>query len=211
VEVRLVPPGEPLPGDADVVILPGSKSTIGDLAFFLEQGWDIDLQAHVRRCGKVLGLCGGYQMLGRIIRDPDGVEGPAGSAAGLGLLDVETVLTGDKITLPVTARDHATGQTVSGYEIHLGRTTGADCARPVLDIDGRPDGATSTDGRITGTYVHGLFAADGFRAAWLAGFGKSSGLRYNDSIEATLDALADHCEQHLDIDRIIAIARSRGP
>jgi len=211
VEVRLIPPGEPLPGDADVVILPGSKSTIGDLAFFREQGWDIDLQAHVRRGGKVLGLCGGYQILGRVIRDPDGVEGPSGSATGLNLLDVETVLTGDKVTLPVTARDRATGELVSGYEIHLGRTTGADCARPVLDIDGRPDGATSTDGRIAGTYVHGLFAADGFRAAWLAGFGRSSGLRYNDSIEATLDALADHCEQHLDIDRIIAIARSRGP
>lgn len=210
VAVRLVPPGEALPGDADVVILPGSKSTIADLAFFRAQGWDTDLAAHVRRGGRVLGLCGGYQMLGRVISDPDGIEGPAGSVAGLGLLDVETVLTGDKITAPVSARDLATGQSVSGYEIHLGRTTGSDCARPVLDIAGRSDGATSPDGRIAGTYVHGLFGADGFRAAWLGRFGRTSGLNYAGSIEATLDALADHCETHLDIDRIIAIARSRG-
>jgi adenosylcobyric acid synthase len=216
VEVRLVPPGEPLPGDADVVILPGSKSTIGDLSFLRAQGWDIDLAAHVRRGGHVLGLCGGYQMLGRMISDPDGVEGPAASVTGLGLLDVDTVLTGDKITAPVRARHRATSQHVDGYEIHLGRTQGPDCARPVLDFldpsggPDRPDGAASADGRIVGTYVHGLFGADGFRAAWLAGFGRTSGLSYGASVEATLDALADHCETHLDIDRIIAIARSRG-
>jgi adenosylcobyric acid synthase len=210
VELHLIPPGEPLPGDADLVILPGSKSTIGDLAFLRAQGWDIDLAAHVRRGGRVLGLCGGYQMLGRVISDPDGVEGPAGSVAGLGLLDVETVLTGEKITAPVTALHLATGQNINGYEIHLGRTSGADCARPVLDIAGRMDGAASADGRISGTYVHGLFGSDSFRTAWLAGFGRHSGLRYADSIETTLDALADHCEAHLDIDRIITIARSRG-
>ncbi len=210
VELHLIPPGEPLPGDADLVILPGSKSTIGDLAFLRAQGWDIDLAAHVRRGGQVLGLCGGYQMLGRVISDPDGVEGPAGSVAGLGLLDVETVLTGEKITAPVTALHLATGQNINGYEIHLGRTSGADCARPVLDIAGRMDGAASADGRISGTYVHGLFGSDSFRTAWLAGFGRYSGLRYADSIETTLDALADHCEAHLDIDQIIMIARSRG-
>ncbi len=210
VEVRLVPPGEPLPGDADIVILPGSKCTIGDLAFFRAQGWDIDLSAHVRRGGKVLGLCGGYQMLGRSISDPDGVEGSPDSVAGLGLLDVETVLTGDKITAPVIARDLATDCEVSGYEIHLGRTSGPDCARPVLDIAGRLDGAISANGQIVGTYVHGLFGSDGFRGAWLAGLGHRSTLSYDASIEATLDALADHCEEHLDVDQMIAIARSRG-
>jgi adenosylcobyric acid synthase len=215
VDVRLVPPGEPLPGDADVVILPGSKSTIADLAFFRAQGWDIDLAAHVRRGGRVLGLCGGYQMLGRTISDPDGVEGAPGSVAGLGLLDVETVLTGDKITAPVCGRERATGQAVSGYEIHLGRTAGPDCARPMLDLatepgaPDRPDGAISADGKVAGSYVHGLFGADGFRTAWLAGFGRASRLRYGASVEATLDALADHCELHLALDRIIEIARSR--
>ncbi len=210
VEVRLVPPGEALPGDADVVILPGSKSTICDLAFFRAQGWDIDLSAHVRRGGKVLGLCGGYQMLGHSISDPDGVEGLVGSVQGLGLLDVETVLTGDKITAPVTAIDLATGQSINGYEIHLGRTEGPDCMRPMLNIAGRLDGAMNANGQIVGTYVHGIFGSDGFRAAWMAGFGHRSRLNYNASIETTLDALADHCEQHLDVASIIEIARSRG-
>ncbi|MGL4637245.1 MAG: cobyric acid synthase [Beijerinckiaceae bacterium] len=209
VEVQLVPPGTPLPADADVVILPGSKSTIGDLAFFRAQGWDTDLAAHVRRGGRVLGLCGGYQMLGRSISDPDGVEGPAGTVQGLGLLDVETVLTGDKITAPVLARAVPGGEEVSGYEIHLGRTEGPDCMRPVLNIDGRLDGATSLNGRVAGTYVHGLFGSDGFRKNWLAGFGRDSKLAYAQQIDATLDALADHCETYLDVEQIIAIARSR--
>ncbi len=210
VDLRLVPPGAPLPAEARVVILPGSKSTIGDLAFLRAQGWDIDIAAHVRRGGHVLGLCGGYQMLGRRISDPDGVEGPAQQAvAGLGLLDVDTVLTGDKIVRPVRATHVATGAPVDGYEIHLGRTAGADCARPMLDIAGMPDGASSADGRIQGCYVHGLFAADGFRQAWLSRFDAQSTLAYDSGIEATLDALADHCERHLDVERIIAIARSR--
>jgi adenosylcobyric acid synthase len=209
VDLRLIPPGEPLPGDADLVILPGSKSTIGDLAFFRAQGWDVDLAAHMRRGGRVHGLCGGYQMLGRTISDPDGVEGPACCVQGLGLLDVETILTGDKITVPVTARDIVTGERVSGYEIHLGRTSGPDCARPLLDMADRMDGAASPDGRATGTYVHGLFEADGYRRAWLAGFGRTSGLNYASRIDKTLDTLADHCETHLDIGRIISIAQSR--
>jgi adenosylcobyric acid synthase len=209
VEIVLVPPGEPLPADADVVILPGSKSTIGDLAFFRAQGWDIDLSGHVRRGGHVLGLCGGYQMLGRIISDPDGIEGEAGDVQGLGLLDIDTVLTPDKMTEPVTAIHLASGETVAGYEIHLGRTHGSDCNRPLLSIAGRLDGAVSANGRVSGTYVHGLFTSDPFRKAWLAGFGRQSNLHYNEEIEATLDALADHCEQHLDIDQIVAIARSR--
>ncbi len=209
VDLRLVPPGEPLPGTADLVILPGSKSTIGDLAFLRAQGWDIDLAGHVRRGGRVIGLCGGYQMLGRSIADPDGVEGPAGIVPGLGLLDVDTVLTADKITAPVTALHVGSGERVEGYEIHLGRTDGPDCARPVLDIGGRPDGAASADGRIVGTYVHGLFGSDAFRRVFLADFGRSSRLAYANTVDATLDALADHCEQHLDVEAIIAIARQR--
>jgi adenosylcobyric acid synthase len=209
VDLRLVPPGEPLPAEAGLVILPGTKSTIADLAFLRAQGWDVDLAAHMRRGGRVLGLCGGYQMLGRRVHDPDGVEGAAGDVAGLGLLDVETVLTGDKIVRPVQARHLASGELVSGYEIHLGRTTGPDCSRPVLDIAGVPDGAISATGRVAGTYVHGLFASDTFRRAFLAGLGRASTLLYEDGIEATLDALADHCEAHLDVAQIITIARSR--
>jgi adenosylcobyric acid synthase len=208
VRLAFVRPGEPI-ADADVVILPGSKSTIGDLAFMRAQGWDIDIRAHARRGGHVLGLCGGYQMLGRSVADPRGIEGPAGSVDGLGLLDVVTEMTPDKSTIPVQGRDCATGAAVSGYEIHLGRTEGPDCARPVLTIDGRPDGAASRDGRVRGTYVHGLFTSDEFRRAWLAQFSVASQLAYEERIEQALDALADHLEAHLDVDRIVAIARTR--
>ena len=213
VELILVRPGEAIPGDADVVILPGSKSTIGDLAFLRAQEWDVDIAAHRRRGGHVLGLCGGYQMLGRSVADPDGVEGPPGEAAGLGLLDVATVLTPDKVTEPAPGRHLATGEPIAGYEIHLGQTDGPDRERPLLALhDGvgeRSDGASSPDGRVQGCYVHGLFGSDAFRAAWLAGFGSASGLAYEARVEAALDALADHLARHLDVDRLLTIARSR--
>jgi len=209
VDLVFVRPGEPIPGNADVVVLPGSKSTIGDLAFLRAQGWDIDIRAHVRRGGHLIGLCGGYQMLGRSIADPLGVEGPAGAVDGLALLDVQTEMTAGKSTTHVEGRHCATGTAVSGYEIHLGRTVGPDCDRPVLMIGNRADGAASADGRVQGTYVHGLFASDEFRRAWLANFGIVSQLAYERRIEDALDALAGHLEAHLDVDRIVAIARSR--
>jgi adenosylcobyric acid synthase len=203
VEVAIVEPGEPIPL-CDLVLIPGSKSTIADLAFLRAQGWDVDILAHWRRGGRVLGLCGGYQMLGRTIADPEGVEGPAGVVAGLGLLDVETVLAADKTTRAVSGRDVATGERVGGYEIHLGVTTGGDTARPMLDLGGRLDGARSADGRVAGTYVHGLFAADGFRRAFLAL--DTSDIAYEAGVEAALDALADHLARHLDVDALLAIA-----
>jgi adenosylcobyric acid synthase len=207
VSVVLVRPGEAIPGDAALVLIPGSKATIADLAFVRAQGWDIDIRAHVRRGGRVLGLCGGYQMLGRMIADPDGVEGAVGRADGLGMLDVETTLGGDKTTVAVSGTDVASGEAVTGYEIHLGQTSGRDCARPLLDLDGRPDGACSADGLVAGTYVHGIFAADGFRRAYLAGLGApASDVAYEATVEATLDALADHLERHIDIDAVLRIA-----
>jgi len=209
VRLVFVKPGEPIPGNADVVIIPGSKSTIGDLAFLRAQGWDIDIRAHWRRGGHVLGLCGGYQMLGNTIADPDGVDGPAGTASGLGLLDIDTLMRGDKSTTLVRGTHRDSGTAIEGYEIHLGRSEGADCVRPLLDLDGRPDGAISADGRVQGTYVHGLFTGDAFRKAWLAGFGIASSLAYEARIDAALDALADHLEAHLDIDQMLTIARSR--
>jgi adenosylcobyric acid synthase len=211
VAVTMVRPGEAMPGDADVVILPGSKSTIGDLAFLRAQGWDIDLAAHVRRGGRVLGLCGGYQMLGRRLHDPDGVDGPPGSVDGLGLLEVETVMTGEKALVAVSGRHVVSGLAVTGYEMHVGRTAGPDTRRPLLEIGGRADGAVSVDGRVAGCYVHGLFAADDFRAAWLAGLrqGRSrSGLDYEATVEATLDGLADHLERHVDIEGLLALAQA---
>jgi adenosylcobyric acid synthase len=209
VKLVFVRPGEAIPANADVVILPGSKSTIGDLAFLRAQGWDIDIKAHVRRGGHVLGVCGGYQMLGLTIADPEGIEGPAATVDGLGLLDISTVMSADKSTRLVQGIHSATGTAIEGYEIHLGRSEGADCARPVVTVDGRPDGASSADGRVQGTYVHGLFTGDAFRKAWLAHFGIASSLAYAAEIESALEALADHLETHLDIEAMLAIARSR--
>ncbi|WP_286189879.1 cobyric acid synthase [Labrenzia sp. R4_2] len=214
VSLELIGPGTPLPGDADLVLLPGSKSTIGDLAFFRAQGWDIDLAAHVRRGGHVLGICGGYQMLGKTISDPDGIEGTAGTVEGLGLLDVETMLTPDKSLVEAEGKHLASGASVKGYEIHIGRTSGPDCARPYLhirDAGGTPklDGGQSSDGRIAGTYLHGLFTDDGFRKAYLKGFGALSDLAYEHQIDVVLDDLAKHLEGVLDTEAILEIAINR--
>ncbi len=205
--VALIEPGRPLPGDADLVLIPGSKSTIGDLADFRAQGWDIDLRAHLRRGGAVLGICGGYQMLGRRISDPDGIEGPPCEVEGLGLLDVETVMTPKKQLSEVTGIDTASGAVVSGYEIHIGQTDGPDCIRAWLEINGRGVGAASADGLVMGCYLHGLFRADAFRSAFLARLGAQAGLvDYDGTVQATLDSLAVHLEAHLDIVRLENLA-----
>ena len=210
VRLQLIEPGRALPGDADVVLLPGSKATLADLAALREQGWDIDIAAHVRRGGRVVGLCGGYQMLGRRVSDPDGIEGPAGEAAGLGLLDVETTLSSAKALRQVAARDARTGEGVRGYEMHMGRTFGPDTSRPLLVLDGKPEGARDVSGRIGGCYVHGLFAADGYRRAFLRELGiDGGGFAFDATVEATLDRLADHLAESLDPARILEIARAR--
>lgn len=201
--LTMLGPGRAIPGDADLVIIPGTKSTRGDLAFLRQQGWDIDLTAHLRRGGHVLGICGGYQMLGRVIRDPMGFDGPAGETEGLGLLDIQTEMAAEKRLTRVQGR--ALGQEVTGYEIHMGRTSGPDCARPFAHIP-RADGAISADGRVSGTYLHGLFADDGFRAAWLARLGVASAPGYAAGVQQALDDLAAHLEAHLDVDGLLALA-----
>jgi adenosylcobyric acid synthase len=210
VELVMVRPGRPLPRDAALVILPGSKATLSDLAFLRREGWDIDILAHRRQGGHILGLCGGYQMLGRRIADPDGIEGPPGEAAGLGLLDIETVLGPRKQLRQAAGTDLATGTEVRGYEMHLGATTGPGLARPMLDLDGRPDGAVSADGRVAGCYLHGLFAADAFRRAFLARLGadRTDGIAYDTMIDGILDRLADHLERHLDPAALLAASRT---
>ncbi|MBZ9939311.1 cobyric acid synthase [Mesorhizobium sp. BR1-1-16] len=206
VELVLVKPGEPIPV-ADLVLLPGSKSTIADLAFLRTEGWDIDIRAHHRRGGRVVGLCGGYQMLGRSIADPDGIEGTAGTVEGLGLLAIDTVLGDDKTTTAFSGHEAASGLAVSGYEIHLGRSDGVDRQRPWLIGPGGGEGAVSPDGHVRGSYVHGLFAADAFRRDFLASIGAApSELDYEAEVDAVLDRLADHLEAHLDIGLILKIA-----
>jgi len=207
VGLTMVRPGQAVPGDTDLIVIPGSKSTRGDLAFLKAQGWDVDVRAHVRRGGHVLGICGGYQMLGHVVRDPEGIEGPPGETPGLGLLDVETLMTPDKRLTRTSATHAATGTGMEGYEIHIGRTDGPDRARPFAHVGGQPEGATSADGRIMGSYLHGMFAGDAFRAAFLAGFGATSSMAYGAGVERVLDRLADHLEAHLDVAGLLALAR----
>ncbi|MEM9318638.1 MAG: cobyric acid synthase [Pseudomonadota bacterium] len=206
--VTMLREGQSLPADTDLVIIPGSKSTLGDLAFLRAQGWDTDILAHYRRGGHVLGICGGYQMLGRSVADPTGIEGRSGASDGLGLLQVDTVLGGDKTLKEVHAQHALLDVPFRGYEIHLGQTTGPDCCRPFSRIDGRDEGAISPDGRISGSYLHGMFSDDGFRAAWLERLGVASvDFSYDAAVEQTLDDLADHLEASLDVPALLAVSR----
>ena len=206
VEVVMVPPGQSIPHDAGLVILPGTKSTIADLIALRENGWERDIQAHVRRGGHVLGICGGFQMLGNRIRDPEGVEGHVHDIEGLGLLDVETVMEPEKIVRNVVAMSLIYGSDLEGYEIHIGRTQGADAIRPFARIGDHDDGAISANGRVMGTYLHGVFSADAFRHQFLASLGViGSGENYRESIENALDELAEGLESCLDIDALFEL------
>ena len=212
VDFQWVPPGRAIPQDTDVIILFGTKSTLGDLAFLRAQGWDHDIIAHARAGRRVLGICGGYQMLGHGIVDPAGVDGAPGEAEGLGLLDVETVMSGEKRVSPVTAVCARSGEPISGYEIHIGETFGPDAVRAFAVIDGQAEGALSLDGCVEGTYLHGAFASDGFRRDWLARAGAtpSEGLSYGDAVEGALDALADGVEAAVNVDAFLAVAQPPG-
>ncbi|MFP4328511.1 MAG: cobyric acid synthase [Paracoccaceae bacterium] len=208
VRLTMLGPGQPIPGDADLVILPGSKSTRADLTYLRRQGWDIDLHAHRRRGGRIMGICGGYQMLGRVVADPLGIEGPPGETVGLGLLDIETVMSGEKKLTETEATHVASGAGFRGYEMHIGVSDGPDRARPFARVGGLPEGAVSADGRVCGSYLHGMFRENGFRRAWLKEFGAaSSDLDFDAEIDATLDSLALHLETHIDIDGLLALAQ----
>jgi adenosylcobyric acid synthase len=208
VAIDIVAPGRPLPAEADLILLPGSKSTIPDLAVLRQQGWDIDLKAHLRRGRPVIGLCAGYQMLGTRLEDPEGTEGPAGAVEGLGLLEIETVLGGDKRLVEAEGRELSTGRPVRGYEMHIGKTAGPALDRPMVELAGKPDGAISPDGLVMGCYLHGLFASDDYRRAFLARLrdGRPQAEAYEAKVETTLDALAEHLETHCDLDALLAIA-----
>jgi adenosylcobyric acid synthase len=207
VDLIRVRPGAALPGDADLIVLPGSKATIADLAALRAAGFDIDITAHRRRGGTILGLCGGYQMLGRSVADPDGIEGPAAIVDGLGMLDVVTTLSAEKRLEPACGTT-SDGAPLRGYGMHMGVTEGPDCARPFARLGGgSSDGAVSADGLVIGTYVHGLFADDRQRAAWLARFKGTTSVAYDALVERTLDALAAHLAAHLDLDRLLTLAR----
>ena len=207
VEVIFVRPGERLPEEARLVLIPGSKSTIGDLKAFRTNGWDRDLAVHHAKGGHIVGLCGGYQMLGKTVRDPHGIEGIEKEAQGLDLLDVHTVMAREKTVREARATSPE-GEPLEGYEIHLGATTGPDCARPVCLLDDEPDGATSADGRVMGTYLHGLFGADRFRQRFMASLGLAAEpTHHRAGIETALDEIADELEKVLDASALLATAR----
>ncbi len=208
IDLVMVPPGTTLPR-CDLVILPGSKATIADLADLRRAGWDIDLAYHRRSGGRILGICGGYQMLGQTISDPDGIEGPPGAVAGLGMLDIETVLTGNKRLAEIAGHSLPDEIFFSGYEMHVGRTDGPSTSHPLLRFDdGRRDGAISADGKIAGCYVHGLFACDAQRASWLTRLGGVAAAHsYENGIDDVLDRLATHLESHMDVERLLRMAR----
>ncbi|NTS31646.1 cobyric acid synthase [Phyllobacterium sp. BT25] len=205
VDVVFVRSGEQLPVDAGLVIIPGSKSTIGDLIRFRENGWDKDLNLHRRRGGSIMGICGGYQMLGRTVRDPEGIEGAATESEGLGHLDIETVMEPEKTVRNVAAHSLQYDVPLSGYEIHLGKTTGPDCSRPTAMINGVEDGAISADGKVFGTYMHGLFGTDAYRSALLRSLGiNANAFDYRAGVDAALDSIADQLAEVLDLKALIA-------
>ncbi|WP_062014043.1 cobyric acid synthase [Aureimonas sp. AU4] len=209
IRVRFVRPGERVPPEAALVVLPGSKATASDLAELRGQGWDRDILAHHARGGRVLGLCGGYQMLGRTIRDPHGLEGPAGDETpGLGLLAVDTELRADKTLREVAG--HVGGHPVEAYEIHMGESAGPDTERPFAVVGNRPEGARARDGRVAGTYLHGVLAGDGAAGAVLASLGLSlppAPAGYREGVNRALDAIADRLEQAVDAQALLRIAR----
>ena len=200
VALRFVGPDEAVPA-ADLIILPGSKNVRADLAWLRTYGWDKAIARHLRYGGKLIGLCGGFQMLGTAIHDPHGLESEVGSSAGLGLLAFETTLERDKQLRRVSGTlAFAAAAPAHGYEIHLGVSRGPALERPALHLDGRTDGAISEDGQILGTYLHGLFdtpAACDALLAW-AGLEAPQSPDHIARREAGIERLADAVEQHLD-------------
>ena len=207
VQIQIIKPGHPIPGNTNVVMLLGSKSTIADLAFLRTQGWDIDIAAHVRRGGHLIGLCGGFQMLGQTIDDPDGVEGKATKVNGLGYLNIKTVLTQRKQLANRQGHCTLSNSMIKGYEIHMGHSTGKSLSKPWFKVNGKNEGAIAKNGQIRGTYLHGIFTSDEFRANFLNNFGQESQIVHQDDIEKTLNDLAKHLETHMNLDQIFKVSR----
>ncbi|MFJ3118551.1 cobyric acid synthase [Pseudomonas protegens] len=200
VDLQFIGPGQAIPA-ADLIILPGSKSVRGDLAYLRSNGWDRAIARHLRYGGKVLGICGGLQMLGEQVHDPLGLEGAAGSSPGLGLLAFETVLEEEKQLRNVSGRLSLENAAVSGYEIHAGVTRGPALELAAVQLDdGRSDGACSADGQILGTYLHGLFETPAACSALLrwAGLEAVQEVDYHALRERDIERLADLVEHHLD-------------
>lgn len=207
VDLRFVGPGQPVPA-ADLIVLPGSKSVRADLAWLRANGWEAAIQRHLRYGGKLLGICGGLQMLGQRIADPLGLEGEAGESEGLGLLAFDTMLETEKQLRNVRGRLCLEGAEVSGYEIHAGVSDGPALCQAAVELDdGRRDGAISADGQVLVTYLHGLFESPAACAALLrwAGLGEVETVDYHALRERDIERLADLVEAYLDVTRLRAL------
>ena len=199
--------GEAIPGDARLVIIPGSKSTIEDLNFIKSQKWDIDIKAHYNRGNYILGICAGYQMLGKLIDNSLGKEGNPSIEKGLNLLDVNTVLSSNKTLKRTVANDFKTGISFEGYEIHIGKTEGNDCNNPFAMVKDKKDGAVSDDGLVMGSYLHGMFVNNEFRSMFLNKIGlKSSNLDYKKEVNKSLDDFADLIEDNINVSEVFDMA-----
>ena len=209
--MRFVEPGNPIPADTKLIIIPGTKSTIADLNFLKSQGWDIDIRAHLRRGGFILGICGGYQILGNEITDGQGYDGIPSNAKGLGLLDVQTTMGKEKNLGKKEFISTINGKKISGYEIHLGITSGSDCNKPFATLSERKDGAISSSGLVMGTYLHGLFFSDEFRNKFVAKISSKEieeDVSFNDKIDFILEEFVNVLEDNLDVDSILSSARN---
>ncbi|MEP3247387.1 MAG: cobyric acid synthase [Sneathiella sp.] len=208
VAVHMIKPGHPLPSGMDLIILPGSKATLADMNFLVQQGWDIDIKSHIRQGGSVFGICGGFQILGTDLFDPEGFEGPERAVKGLGLLDFKTTLTGSKKLLEESGREYLTNATLTGYHMHLGRCEGPAMNSPFATLSSGPDGVLSANRKIMGTYLHGVFASDNFRNNLINRFNNSIEVLedFETSVENTLDALAAHLENHLDLNSMLEVS-----
>ncbi len=212
IDFEWIAPGNSIPRDAEAIMLFGTKSSLGDLDFIRTQGWDHDIIAHARSGGRIIGICGGYQILGKTISDPSGVDGESGSAKALGLLDVETVMTDTKRVTPVEGKCARTGEPITGYEIHMGQTTGPDTQAPFALVKDENEGSRSPDGRIEGTYLHGVFSSDTFRRAWLKGLGFAvdDGLSYESEVEKAIESLADGVEVAVNVEALFSVMAEPG-
>lgn len=213
IETRFIPPGQPLPRNAKLIILPGTKSTLADLAFLRAQGWDIDLAAHLRAGGKVFGVCGGFQMMAHTLSDPDGVDGVTGQAEGLGLIPFDVVMHPSKHTRTLKSQS-AWGVEASGYEIRSGRLQALETCQQgsmLYALPDGPDGWLSAEGQIAGGHIHGVFNDDPFRAAFLNWIGTDSQLTgFEARIDAALDEIAIELEAALDLDALWDLAEPPG-
>ena len=204
ISVEMIKPGNKIPIDSDLVIIPGSKSTIDDLIFLKKNKWDLDLKKHLRRKKYILGICGGYQMLGKEIFDEKLIESKKKKILGLGLLNVTTEMKNKKKTVKVSASHSESGISFTGYEIHVGETKGEDCYKPFCFINQKKDGAISKDGLVMGSYIHGMFENNNFRSFFIRKIlGINSMINYKNQLNQNLNEFANFIQMETQISDLL--------